>query len=256
MSHAVPILGNPDTPAIPWLEWNSVRSYINKVWDPENCPHHSVIGTTGSGKSHLVIKGILPLLQHDRVLIIDSKRGKDKLVSSVGKPVTELPRRTWYSGMGRRRDEPQVNWFRLVVHHGAQNREAARSQVRSTLARVYSEGNWVVVIDEIHHITGPLGPNSSTLGLGSWVDEIYRMGRTQGVSLVASTQSPRYVPSSFYDQASFAWIGRIRDEDKQKRLLEIGGLSKKELPYIASLQRRQWLLSADNGEYFARTQVT
>jgi hypothetical protein len=64
------------------------------------------------------------------------------------------------------------------------------------------------------------------------------------------------VPRLFYDQASFAWIGRIRDEERQKRLLEIGGMSKKDLPVLATLQRRQWLLAADNGEFFARTSVT
>jgi hypothetical protein len=64
------------------------------------------------------------------------------------------------------------------------------------------------------------------------------------------------VPRLFYDQAAFAWIGRIRDEDRQKRLLEIGGLSKRDLPIVSSLKKRQWLLAADDGDYFARTVVS
>lgn len=251
MTH--PILPNPQGTDIPWVQWDGVRSYVDRMWDPENCPHHSIIGLTGSGKSYLAINGILkPMCALDRVLIIDSKGGGDKLVAAVGKKVSEIPRDTWYNGLWRRKDESYRNWFRLEVDH---NRLRAREQVRTALSRVYKEGNWVVFIDEIHHITGPVGPNSACLGLGGWVDQIYRMGRVRHVSIVASTQAPRYVPTSFYDQAGFAWIGRLRDEDKQKRLLEIGGLSKKELPYIASLKRREWLLSADNGEYFARTKV-
>jgi hypothetical protein len=74
--------------------------------------------------------------------------------------------------------------------------------------------------------------------------------------MIAATQTPVEVPRLFYDQASFAWIGRIRDEDRQKRLLEIGGLTKRDLGSISSLKRREWLLCADNGEYFARSKVT
>lgn len=247
MTHAA--LLSPESPEIPWMEWGSVRSYVNKAWDPENCPHHSIIGLTGSGKSYLAVKGILrPMCALDRVLIIDSKQD-DKLVSSIGNPVRELPRQTWYSGMGRRRTEPYKSWYRLQL---TGTPDEKRMQVGKTLARVYKEGNWVVFIDELKHITGPRKP---FLRLGAFVDEIYIMGRSRKISIVAGTQAPKDVTTSFYDQSSFAWIGRIRDEERQKRLLEIGGLSRKELPYIATLKRRQWLLSADNGEYFARTMV-
>lgn len=234
---------------VPWAEWSDVSNYIDRTWDPENAPHQSIIGLTGSGKSYLAINGLLKkCCLNDRVLIIDVKRD-DKLVSVTGRPVRELPRNTWYSKMGRRRDEPMDHWWRLVVH---EDKAKAQQQVYDALKRVYNEKNYVVYIDELFYVTSP---QKEFLNLSGPVERIYRFGRNKHVSLVAATQSPRYVPSSFYDQASFAWIGRIRDETKQKRLLEIGGLSKKELPYISELQRRQWLLSADNGEYFARTTV-
>lgn len=234
---------------IPWTEWDGVRSYVDRAWDPENCPHHSIIGLTGSGKSYLAVNGILkPMCPHDRVLIIDSKQD-DPLISGLGKPVRELPRQTWYAGMGRSKKEPYRNWYRLVLSGTPDDK---RLQVGKALSRVYKEGNWVIFIDELKHITGIRRP---FLRLGAFVDEIYIMGRSRRISIVAGTQAPKDVTTSFYDQSSFAWIGRIRDEERQKRLLEIGGLSRKELPYIATLKRREWLLSADNGEYFARTKV-
>lgn len=236
--------------SVPWVEWKSVQHYVNHQWDPENSPHHSIIGLTGSGKSYLAINGILkPMCAMDRVVILDVK-GDDPLVSSIGHPVRELPRDTWYSKMGRRSDEPMANWWRVVVHEDV---EKAKQQVYDVLARIYKEGNYVLNIDELFYITGN---NKEFLQLSGPIEKMYRFGRTRGVAIIAATQAPRWVPSSFYDQASFAWIGRIRDETKQKRMLEIGGMSKKELPYISTLERRQWLLSADNGEYFARTKVT
>lgn len=244
---------NPSPLVVPpadvrWWEWPAVSKYVNQAWDPENTPHHSIIGLTGSGKSYLAVNGILkPMCSMDRVILLDTK-GDDPLVSGVGKAVRELPRETWYKKLTRR-PEPMDSWWRIVVH---EDRAKAQQQVYDVLTRVYREGNYVIFADELYDLTAPKAP---ALNLGPQVETIYRKGRSRRVSLIAATQAPRYVPTSFYDQASFAWIGRLRDEDKQKRLLEIGGLSKKELPHIATLQRRQWLLSADNGEFFAKTMV-
>lgn len=232
---------------VPWVKWPSVVPFVNKLWDPENTPHHSIIGLTGSGKSYLAINGILKgMCAYDRVLIIDSKRD-DPLVSTTGKGVKEIPRFTWMGN--HRKKEPYDSWWRLEVED---SRPKAQRQVYKALDRVYKEGNWIVVFDELRDMTDPKPPN---LGLNSWVDEIYRKGRSRHISVVAMTQAPRWVPASFYDQASFAWIGRLRDEQKQKRLLEIGGMTKNYLPFISGLQRREWLLTADNGEHILRTIV-
>lgn len=236
----------PDT-SIPWMEWNTVAHRVNHMWDPRNTPHHSIIGLTGSGKSYLCVNGILrPMCSYDRVVLFDSK-GDDEVFSSVGRPVRTLPRNTWYGKLGRRRDEPQDHWWRIVIH---EDKGKAQQQVFEALDRIHREGNYVSVLDEIYFIT-----STKFLKLEAQVDTLYRLGRNRGNSVIAATQAPRYVPTSFYDQAAFAWIGRIRDEQRQKRLLEIGGMSKKELPYIATLKRREWLLSADSGEFFARTKV-
>lgn len=235
---------------IPVRPWPHVHHFVNQMWDPENTPHHSVIGLTGSGKSYLCINGLLrPMCSMDRVLIVDVKRN-DKLVETAGHACTELPHKTWQT----RKREPYDNWHRLVVHDqfSEDGRAKAKVQVFNALRRVYSEGDWVVYFDEVQDIGGLRIPN---LGLGMHLDELYRKGRSRHISVVASTQAPRHVPTSFYDQADFAWIGRLSDEDKQKRLREIGGLPKEALPVIQNLQKRWWLLSAGNGEEFMTTTV-
>lgn len=252
MSTLRPATPPPDGGGVdaPWVPWAEVSRLVNKMWDPENGPHHSTVGLTGSGKSYLNINGLLkPMCPDDRVLIIDVKRN-DKLVSSIGNPCEEIPKKTWNT----RKREPMDHWYRLVVHDqfAEAGRTKASGQVFRALERVYHEGNWVVYCDEIQDLGGLRKPN---LGLSMHLDELYRKGRSRGISVLAGTQAPRHVPSSFYDQASFAWIGRLADEDKQKRLREIGGLPKPALPFITTLRRREWLLSADNGEQFLRTTV-
>ncbi len=234
----------------PWVNWPTVYARVNRMWDPVNNPHHSIIGLTGSGKSYLAVNGILkPMCHNDRVMIFDSK-GDDPLVSGIGTLVDRLPDKSWKT---KGPAKPMENWYRINIAGTPDERGKDIKKVKDALATMYQEGNWVIFFDEIRDITDPRAPG---LGLVPQVDVIYRKGRSRNVSIVACTQAPRYVPSSFYDQASFAWIGRIRDKLRQKRLLEIGGLSGVELPIIAGLERRQWLLAADNGEFFARTTVT
>lgn len=233
-----------------WRHWRDVHKFVNNLWDPENTPHHSAVGLTGSGKSFLMVEGILkPMCPDDRVLIVDVKRN-DPLVSSVGKPCLEIPKQSWKT----RKREPYDSWHRLVVHDQfrAEGRKKAQGQVFDALERIYHEGDWVVYFDELQDIGGTRLPN---LGLSMQLDEVYRKGRSRRVSILATTQAPRHVPTSFYDQCDFAWIGRITDEDKQKRLREIGGLAKDQLPLITSLKKREWLLGADGGQHFLRTKV-
>lgn len=236
--------------AIPTVPWSTVQKYVNHAWDPENCPHHALIGLTGSGKTYLGINGILgSMCAHDRVLIVDTKQD-DKLLTAVGRPVEKIPNNPWYPTINRsKREQPRSKWYRLVV---SDDRAKGREQIAGALQRVYREGDWVVYLDETYDITAPRPP---FYNLSPLLEQIWRKGRSRRVSVIGATQSPAWVPRTMYDQASFAWIGRIRDQQRQKRLLEIGGLTKEDLSTVSALQRREWLLAADNGEYFARTTV-
>jgi len=241
------------TPTYSRESWPTVRHELNKLWDPENTPHHAIIGLTGSGKSYLTCNGILSLCNFSRVLLVDTK-GDDEVLNTCGaKAVTELPQKTWYQSLAHNpRRNPREHWYRLVVE---ENPAKARLQVYKALRQIYEVdgGDWVLVLDEIRDLTDTKPPS---LNLAPYVDRIYRKGRNKRLPIIAGTQSPAWVPSSFYTQASFAWIGHLRDEQRQKRLLEIGGLSKDAFPIVSNLKRREWLFSADSGEYFAITQVT
>lgn len=243
----------PDMPVqtgeYPWTNWATVQNAVDKAWDPENEPHHLIVGATGSGKSYLAVNGILrQMCQYDRVLIIDTK-GDDKTVSQVGKKVAELPRRTWYSGMQNKK-KPMQHWYRLVTDD---NNDKARYQVSKALRDCINEGDWVIYLDEAAEVCEPTKPVG--LGLGGIVSHGMRKGRSKHVSFINATQAPVWVPRWLVDQSSFVWIGRIRDEERHKRLIQVGGMPKKDLPFLASLQKREWMLAADPIDLFYRTKV-
>lgn len=225
--------------------WEEVKFDIYKRWRPNDSPHHSIISLSGGGKSYLATRGLLPMRGWRRTLIIDNK-GDDETLRDVGRRIREVPRSDpWFRG----RKEPDTRWYRLMVHD---DWGKAREQVKDALARVYSQGNWTVFVDECRNLTDPRVPS---LNLRNYVEQIWLRGRSRGVEMVSMTQAPRWVPSSFYDQPSFVWIGRINDERAHQRLREIGGLRREHLGVIQRLQRREFLVVGDGGDYTAITKV-
>jgi DNA helicase HerA-like ATPase len=230
---------------IPRKAWQEVKFDIYNRWTPKDSPHHSIISLSGGGKSYLATRGLLPMRGWRRNLIIDVK-GDDDTLKEVGRAVRELPRK---DPTFRRRREPDSLWYRLVV---SDDWAKAREQVKSALTQVYRQGNWTVFLDETRNLTDPRVPS---LNLRNYVEQIWLRGRSRGVELVSMTQAPRWVPSSFYDQPSFVWIGRINDERAHQRLREIGGLRRSHLPLIAALEKREFLVVGDGGDYTAITKV-
>lgn len=230
---------------IPRKSWDEVKMDVYKRWRPKDSPHHSIISLSGGGKSYLATRGLLPMRGWRRNLIIDVK-GDDETLQDVGRKVRQVPNSDpWF----RKRRQPDSLWYRLVVYD---DWNKARDQVRNALAKAYSQGNWTIFVDETRNLTDPRIPS---LNLRSYVEQIWLRGRSRGVEVVAMTQAPRWVPSSFYDQPSFVWIGRINDERAHQRLREIGGLKRGHLGVIQRLQKREFLVVGDGGDYTAITKI-
>lgn len=227
-----------DQISIPTRSWNQVIQRVDQLWKAEFAPHHSIVGQNGSGKTHLIVHGLLPLTVNDRVLIIDNK-GDDPVLNAAGaRRVRQLPsnRSRLLLGEG---DKPKAQWYQLVVYDEL---ERARDQVGRAIQQVYKEGEWVVVIDETRALSDPRSPG---LGLQPELDRLWLRGRSRKIPVIASTQAPRWVPSSFYDQCQFVWCSRIRDDRAHVRIQEIGSMTKAHIPHIANIRKRRWLYMDD-----------
>lgn len=225
--------------SIPTRSWNEVIRRVDQLWVPQFAPHHSLLGQNGSGKTHLIVHGLLPLCQHDNVAIFDSKGDDPVLMASGARPVRKLPnklRRTLDN------DDPKAGWYRIPIYDEVPK---AREQVGMALDRIYDEGNWVVVIDETRAISDPRSPG---LGLQPLLDRMWLRGRSRNICVVAATQAPRWVPSSFYDQCQFVWSSRIRDERAHQRIMEIGSMTRQHIPHIAAVRKRRWIYMDDEEE--------
>lgn len=232
---------------IPHAEWGDIYNRVGNLWLPKKTPHHSIIAQTRGGKSYLIGNGILPLIQDEKVLIIDVK-GDDPTFAEIGKPVHRIPRqgsRTFWDWMSE--GKPREHWYRLIVK---EDWAEARKQVHQALQTCYREQNWTVVLDETRALTDPRPPG---LNLSPMVEQMWLRGGSKGICVVAATQGPRWVPRSFYEQAQFHWIGAVEDEDSQKRLREIGGMERHHLETIKNLPKWHYVYTdrlADDGVRF------
>lgn len=222
--------------SIPTRSWKEVQRRVDKFWVPEFAPHHSLIGQNGAGKSHLITFGLLPLCLKDNVCIIDNKGDDPVLNASGAKPVRKIPTKL-RRAMDENRDRD--GWFRLQVFDETSK---AQDQVGQALERIYNEGNWIVVLDETRAISDPRSPG---LGLQPLLDRMWLRGRSRRICIVASTQAPRWVPTSFYDQCQFVWSSRIRDERAHQRIMEIGSMTRAHIPHIAAVRKRRWIYMDD-----------
>src|SRR5215469_5289266 len=222
--------------SIPTRSWDEVQKRVSLLWQPEYAPHHSILGQNGAGKSYLIVNGLLPLCKLDSVLLLDCKGDDPVLNGTKARPVTSIPAK-WKRALSN--NDEYDNWFRLRV---SDETEKARDQVGRALDTVYDEGGWTVVLDETRAISDPRSPG---LGLQPLLDRLWLRGRSRKICVIASTQAPRWVPTSFYDQCQFAWCSRIRDDRAHERIMEIGSMTRAHIPHIASIRKRRWLYMDD-----------
>jgi hypothetical protein len=197
------------------LDWSEVADHLRREWSPGE--HFSLVAPTGYGKSHMVMRGLIPRWTH--VITLDVK-GDDPIVrAGAGRRVKGFPTR-----LDLLREETMEHpSYRFRVFPGSLGPAARRSfddVFRKAWAagakRKPGNGAWVLNVDEARIL-------SDKLKMRDHLETMWIMGRSRGITMVASTQAPRWVPREFYDQASWIAIGRQRDEDVIRRLKEVGG---------------------------------
>lgn len=183
---------------LPWEQLNSeIASDLKGVG--RNRPHVALLAPTGGGKTTLALKGILPHYQD--ALILDTTGDPNAPMHGYGEPLKK-----WGKIEGHRR---------LVV--SSLSREA-KGKIHAALTKAFNQGDIAIYVDEVRQMS-----DKRYFAMQSTLEYLWLFGRKRGVSVVGSTQAPRFVPSAFYDQSRMHFIFRIRDRRAQKRLGEISG---------------------------------
>lgn len=193
----------------PRASWGAHVAYLDRMWRPGQ--HCSIISPTEGGKSHLK-RSIEDAVWRDARIIVIDPTEDDKNYGPPFRVVKGHPKRWQRSG------HPQ--WYRIVP---TGDHDHDRAVIEDTLRRAHGEGEFVIDIDELRKLTDARKPG---WGLSPRYDDLMLRARKRKVTVIAATQEPRWVPSSFYTQSKYFYIGYVADERAQMRLAEISGRRK------------------------------
>jgi hypothetical protein len=195
------------------------------AWTIHETPHVSIIAPNGNGKTYLELNGLLPALRDEQVVFLDVKGWDTEINRHRLRRIRRLPTRI------ERNWRDTAPYARHYVFRANDSVETAK-----LLEKCYAEGGWTIVLDEERAITD----RHPSLGLNAQIEK-YRLRGRGRVCLIAGTQAPRWVASSFYEQAHHLYIARIEDKRARRRLQEIGGNSEVIDSVVANLGRYEYL---------------
>ena len=239
---------NAATATVPRVSWSQHIRELSDEWEPGM--HVSIIGRTGWGKTVLKRELLSLWSQTPRILTLDIKEGGD-IELQGGEPITAYPptsqmqqriARMWVDTDGA---EGTHEHLRLLIPKGVENREQAKVIVKAALNDVYNNGDVVLDVDEVRAITDAQSP---FLGLGAYMVQLWVYGRYENVTVITATQAPRWVPGEFYDQPTYLYIARLRDQRAVVRLREIGGNSAVIESVVRNLRKHEFLFIRDAEE--------
>ncbi len=206
-------------PTLDELGWQQTVHEMD--WRPGE--HITLIGPTGAGKTELTIK----LIELRRwVLFLATKR-----IDPTQQRLRKLHFRTISDPAEL---NPEIaSRFTLKPPWP---RSASAKTVREIHTRIFREGlnrafyqtGWTVVVDEGRYV-------SRRLGLDSELELFWLQGRSQGNTLILSTQRPRFIPLEAYDQASHLFLWRDNDTANIARVAEMAGINRSSV--IATVPR-------------------
>lgn len=177
--------------------------------------HVTLIGPTGAGKTTLALS-----------LLRERERRSGHVCAMMTKPRDDAARTLLADGYERVREWPPpyrrprvVLWPRYDGPHSVPEQS---DTIRAALGGVIDDGGWCVYIDELYWI-------SNRLGLGDWLRDLWLIGRSLRVTLVAGAQRPRNVPVEAYSSSAHLFIWATNDDDDLRRLSGLGAASSREV---------------------------
>jgi energy-coupling factor transporter ATP-binding protein EcfA2 len=210
-------------PRIPW------EVFTGEHFHWKHGEHVALIGPTGQGKTTL-LQHILPM--HPYVTIFITKPRDTSADKFIRAGYVKMDR--WHSV------DPRI-MPRRVLWPDASKLGAADEQKRvfhDAFQRIYTEGAWTVVVDELWYI-------SNRLRLSADVEEYLSQARSIDISMVNLTQRPAWVPTMVYDQSTHLFFWRNNDARAQQRLGEINAIDSDLVRYVVGHLERHQVLYID-----------
>lgn len=212
-------------------------------WQWAQGEHITIIGPTGSGKTRLAR---ILLRRREYVVVLGIKNRDAELYGPFQADGYQLTRTF--------DPEPDQGHERVLFVprtelHGKEGRAYKSKRFRQVLNDVYDAGGWCVYGDDIQYM-------ADQLGLAPEFEELWILGRSEGVSLVASSQEPVDIPVMAYGQARHLFLFNNDDRRRADRMAELVGLNREVArDTILRLPKHEFLYVNKNTKTMLRSKV-
>lgn len=183
--------------------------------------HMTVIGDTGSGKTYLLAKSVLPLREYVVVFVTKEDKRDTKLWTDAGYKIIRDAK-----GI----DDNRYSRFVLQPAYAKQALEGWR-----LFERVYRQGRWTIVVDEFLL--------AERIGLREQIERLLTQGRSDGITVVVGQQRPVITSRFALSQSTHVISFRI-DGDDAKTLGE--RTTSRILPYVNENYNRSKTRNEEN----------
>lgn len=210
------------------LSWDSAIERMD--WRPGE--HVTLIGPTGRGKTEALVK----LMEHRKWCVFLST----KRIDSTQDRLTAHGFRTIKEAASLNPEVASRYIFRPPFPRGANAariKDEHREAFGDALIRLREQTGWTIGLDEARYV-------AHTLGLTDELELLWLQGRSEGTTVVANTQRPRFIPLEAYSQAThlFMWsspdlsdvsrIGELASFNRERVLANLVRMPKHDILYV------------------------
>lgn len=192
----------------PTVAWDQFLPWFTGQWDQGQ--HVTMVGTTGSGKTTLAQQ----ILTRRSFVVIFGVKGQDETMEEFIRAGYRRLQR-WNGDVA----DHVVLWPE-VRGFGHANRQ--REVFAQAMDAIYRAGAWCVFMDEVVYL-------AETLSLEKQLKFLLNQGRSSGISIVAATQRPAFIPLAFYDQPTHYFFWKDTDFRNIKRIGELTGAASRQV---------------------------
>lgn len=222
----------------PYVEW---RTFLRQFrWLQGE--HLTTIGPTGSGKT-VLNRQLLRL--RSMVVVLGVKQRDPELYEPFLNEGYEL-RRTFDADWAFEQDEPSLVLYvpQTSKPVASERQKELSNRFRQALSDIYvTKAPWAVYCDDVNYL-------ADDLKLGPDLRELWYLGRSQNITMVASSQEPVNIPIAAYGSATHLFIFKNPDLYRVKRLAMMAGANRDLVrETIIRLPRHEFLyINKDTGE--------
>jgi len=212
--------------------WSAIGDNMIAAWgvdergreDPE---HEEIIGPTGSGKTWLMATQLQDRMRLRKTgAVIICTKPADKTIHRLGWPITD----DW----NEVRQETNVIFWPRTKRMGLQRKQYHEAKIADLLHRLWKpEANTIVAFDEVGYVESLSGE------MRALVQQYWREGRSQGITVVAMKQRPQGALRDMHSETYWTAVFPPKDRSDTERFAELLGAKRDWVPVIDTLSRER-----------------